>query len=138
MKMAAVSRLADCTFDWQPVVYAGFEKVRPELLKGGTESKRLEELTSCNPWSAAWQCSRQTRDICFGSSKRIVRDVWGITGLLPLSRRRCLMPGQHLMDFIEQRFVGKGLCENDGVGIDKPLMRETRISGHIQNSHSRF
>jgi hypothetical protein len=74
--MAAVSRLADCTFDWQPVVYAGFEKVRPELLKAGTESKRLEELTSCNPWSAAWQCSRQTRDKCFGSSKRIVRGVW--------------------------------------------------------------
>jgi hypothetical protein len=63
--MAAVSRLADCNFDWQPVVYAGFEKVRPDVLKADTASKQLEELTSCNPWSAAWQCSRQTRDNMF-------------------------------------------------------------------------
>jgi hypothetical protein len=42
------------------------------------------------------------------------------------------------MDFIEQRFARKGLSENNGIGIDEPPMRETRISGHIEYSYSRL
>src|SRR5208282_6319718 len=34
---------------WVPAVHAGFENVGPELCNAGTDSKHLEELTTCNP-----------------------------------------------------------------------------------------